>query len=129
MIAVDTNVLAYLLIPGAHSEAAERLREMDADWIAPPLWRSEFRNVVNMTRKSTRLDLPAALAVLAAADEVMRRADVQPDARRVMQLAETSGCTTYDCEFVEIAERRKCTLYTADAKVLKCFPEIARPLA
>lgn len=128
MIAVDTNVLAYLLLPGPHSDAAERLREMDADWIAPPLWRSEFRNVVNMTRRASRLDLAAALAALAAADEVMRRADVQPDARRVMQLAEASGCTTYDCEFVEVAERLKSMLYTADAKVLKYFPEIARPL-
>jgi predicted nucleic acid-binding protein len=128
VIAVDTNLLAYLLLPGPHSDAAERVRVMDADWIAPPLWRSEFRNVLNQARRASRLDLPAALALLTLADEVMRRADVLPDARRVMQLAEQSGCTTYDCEFVEVAERRHVRLYTADARILKAFPEIARPL-
>lgn len=128
MIAIDTNVVAYLLLPGPFSDAADRVRSIDGDWIAPPLWRSEFRNVVNLARRASRLDLPAALDLLALADEVMRRADVQPDARRVMQLAELSGCTTYDCEFVEVAERRGCPLYTADAKVLKAFPDIARGL-
>ena len=128
MIAIDTNVLAYLLLPGPYSDAADRIRTLDGDWIAPPLWRSEFRNVLNLARRASKLDLPAALALLAVADEVMRRADVQPEARRVMQLAEISGCTTYDCEFVEVAERRGCFLYTADGKVLKAFPNIARGL-
>ena len=128
MIAIDTNVLAYLLLPGPYSDAADRIRTLDGDWIAPPLWRSEFRSVLNLARRASKLDLPAALALLAVADEVMRRADVQPEARRVMQLAEKSGCTTYDCEFVEVAERRGCFLYTADGKVLKAFPNIARGL-
>jgi predicted nucleic acid-binding protein len=128
LIAIDTNVLAYLLLPGPYSDAADRVRTLDADWIAPPLWRSEFRNVLNLARRASHLDLGAALALLAVADEVMRRADVQPDARRVMKLAEASGCTTYDCEFVEVAERRGCPLYTADGKVLKAFPNIARGL-
>lgn len=46
MIAVDTNVLAYLLIAGQHSDAAERLLRHDSDWGAPVLWRSELRNVL-----------------------------------------------------------------------------------
>ena len=128
MIAIDTNVLAYLLLPGPYSDAADRIRTLDGDWITPPLWRSEFRSVLNLARRASKLDLPAALALLAVADEVMRRADVQPDARRVMHLADISGCTTYDCEFVEVAERRGCFLYTADGKVLKAFPNIARGL-
>jgi predicted nucleic acid-binding protein len=101
---------------------------MDAEWIAPPLWRSELRNLLNQARRASRLDLPAVLALLSLADEVMRRADVQPDARRVMQLTEPSGCTTHDCEFVEVAERRHAPLYKADARILKAFPEIARRL-
>jgi predicted nucleic acid-binding protein len=128
MIAVDTNVIAYLLLPGPYSGAADQLRSADGDWIAPPLWRSEFRNVLNLARRSSRLDLPAALSLLELADEVMRRADTPPDPRRVMQLAEQSGCTTYDCEFVEVAERRGLPLYTADRKVLQAFPGIARSM-
>ena len=128
MIAVDTNVLAYLLLPGPYAAAAERVRALDADWIAPPLWRSEFRNVLNRARRASQLDLPSALALVGVADELMRRADVQPDARRVLQLAEASGCTTYDCEFVEVAERRGCALYTGDGEMLNAFPAICRAL-
>jgi predicted nucleic acid-binding protein len=128
MIAVDTNVIAYLLLPGPYSGAADQLRTADGDWIAPPLWRSEFRNVVNLARRASQLDLAAGLSLLELADEVMRRADVLPDPRRVMKLAELSGCTTYDCEFVEVAERRGLPLYTVDKKVLQAFPGIARGL-
>ncbi len=43
MIAVDTNVLAYLYLPGEYTAQAEALLERDPDWTAPVLWRSEFR--------------------------------------------------------------------------------------
>ena len=43
MIAVGTNVLAYLYLPGQHTAAAELLLEKDTEWAAPILWRSEFQ--------------------------------------------------------------------------------------
>jgi len=35
MIVVDTNILAYLYLPGEFTEAAESLLESDPDWAAP----------------------------------------------------------------------------------------------
>jgi predicted nucleic acid-binding protein len=46
MIVVDTNVIAYLYLTGEYSDLSERLLEHDPDWMAPRLWRSEFRNVL-----------------------------------------------------------------------------------
>lgn len=43
---VASNVLAYLYLPGEFTSAAEALLEKDADWAAPMLWRSEFRNIL-----------------------------------------------------------------------------------
>ena len=51
---VDTNVVAALMLPtAANAEVAELLRQ-DPDWRLPPLWRSEFRQVL---LKVVRADL------------------------------------------------------------------------
>jgi predicted nucleic acid-binding protein len=46
MIVVDSNVLAYLYLPGEFSAKADALLESDPEWAAPILWRSEFRNIL-----------------------------------------------------------------------------------
>ena len=46
MIVVDTNVIAYLLIPGKRTQASERLLKVDPEWVAPALWLDEFTNIL-----------------------------------------------------------------------------------
>ena len=51
---VDTKVIAALMLPtAANADVAELLRH-DSDWLLPPLWRSEFRQVL---LKVVRADL------------------------------------------------------------------------
>ena len=54
MIVVDTNVIAYLHISGKFTSSALRLLRQDPYWIAPPLWRSEFCNVLAVCRREHR---------------------------------------------------------------------------
>jgi hypothetical protein len=44
VIVVDTNIICYRWIPSSHSPDADKALPKDPDWIAPLLWRSEFRN-------------------------------------------------------------------------------------
>ncbi|RMH45871.1 MAG: PIN domain-containing protein, partial [Gammaproteobacteria bacterium] len=46
MIVVDTNIIGYLYLSSERSEQVEKALLKDAEWIAPILWRSEFRNVL-----------------------------------------------------------------------------------
>jgi predicted nucleic acid-binding protein len=63
MIVVDSNVLAYLYLPGEYTSAAEALLERDPDWASPILWRSEFRNILAgyVRRKDISLEQAVSL--------------------------------------------------------------------
>jgi len=46
----------------------------------------------------------------------------------VLRLAASSGCRTYDCEFVAAAQQLGVPLITADQALLTTFPDLAQPL-
>lgn len=129
MIVVDSNVLAYLYLPGEFSEAAERLLEDEPDWHAPILWRSEFRNILAGCLRRGTLALEQAQAIRREAESLLDGAEHEPDSRRVLELVRASDCSAYDCEFVVLAETLGARLVTMYGKLLKAFPAIAQPLA
>lgn len=125
MIVVDTNVLAYLYLPGEYTPHAEALLERDPDWAAPLLWRSEFRNIlVGYLRKKT-LTSEAARDLQAEAESLLAGNEHEVDSQLVLELVRDSDCSAYDCEFVALAMRLSVDLVTMDAKLLKAFPRQA----
>lgn len=125
MIVVDTNVVAYLYLPGEHTAAAEALLEQDADWAAPVLWRSEFRNILAGYLRRKSLTFEQAHALQAEAEELIAGAEYEVDSLRVLELVRDSDCSAYDCEFVALAVKLGTKLVTMDGKMLRGFPEIA----
>ena len=122
---VDTNVVAALMLPtAANAEVAELLRQ-DSDWRLPPLWRSEFRQVL---LKYVRADLATPEQALALWHKALERFELseQPVAgHQVLALAIATGCSTYDAEFVVLARQLNCRLLTFDRKLLQLFPDLA----
>jgi predicted nucleic acid-binding protein len=128
MIVVDTNVIAYLWLPGERTRAAERLLEEDSDWNAPLLWRSEFRNVLAGCLRRGDVKLETALQIVEGAEEQMRGREFSVPSAQVLARVEGSDCSAYDCEFVVLAEELGVPLVTSDAKLLESFPSVARPM-
>jgi predicted nucleic acid-binding protein len=128
MIVVDTNVLAYLWLPGERTRAAERLLKEDADWNAPLLWRSEFRNVLAGCLRRGDLTFETAVLIADGAEAQMRGREFSVPSARVLALVDESDCPAYDCEFVVLADELGVSLITSDDKLLKAFPEMTRPL-
>ena len=128
MIVVDTNVIAYLLMPGEHTDGARRVYEVDPVWVAPVLWRSEFRNVLATTIRERGLALAQARELMQAATELMWNGEYEVHSGDVLGLAAESGCSAYDCEFVALARELGVPLVTADRKLAKAFGSTAHHL-
>jgi predicted nucleic acid-binding protein len=125
MIVVDTNVLAYFLLPYDFSAAADALLKRDPDWAAPILWRSEFRNLLAGELRRKNLSFDEVVRVQAEAESLLAGHEHEVESRRVLEFVRDSSCTAYDCEFVVLAARLGVKLVTMDAKLLKAFPQHA----
>lgn len=122
MIVVDTNVVAYLYLPGDYTAHAEALLEQDPEWAAPILWRSELRNVLAGYLRRGALSLKQACDLQAEAESLLAGNEHEVDSQRVLELVRESDCSAYDCEFVALALRLDTQLVTMDTKLLKAFP-------
>ena len=128
MIVVDTNVVAYLLLPGPQTAAAEALLEAQPTWAAPPLWRSEWRNVLVGYWRRGSLTLEQVIALQEQAETLVIGHEEPVLSEAVLRLAASSGCSAYDCEFVAAAQQLDAPLVTADRALLKAFPSLTRSL-
>jgi predicted nucleic acid-binding protein len=128
VIVVDTNVIAYLYLPGDHTAEAEALCRSDPEWVAPLLWRSELRNVLATQVRASRLELHAAQSIQAEAEQLLHGREFAVDSAEVLRLAAESDCSAYDCEFVVLAEYLDVPLVSADRRLVERFPGRAQPL-
>ncbi len=126
MIVVDTNIISYLFIHGERSQQSEQLLSCDPDWTAPILWRSEFRSVLSQYLRKNILTLSEVLLIIQQAEALFAGKEYQVSSSHVMKLLCTSHCSAYDCEFVALAQHLNTHLITADKKILKAFPDIAK---
>jgi predicted nucleic acid-binding protein len=128
VIVVDTNTIAYLLIPGSMTPAAKSALLKDPDWRAPILWRSEFRNVLSLLIRRAELALEDATVLMEQAERLMRNGEHRVSSPAVLEISFRSGCSAYDCEFVALALELGVPLITSDRKILRAFPRTARAL-
>lgn len=125
MIVVDSNVLAYLYLPGEYTAAAEKLLENHSDWAAPVLWRSEFRNILTGYMRRGSLTFEQAHALQREAEELLADSEFEVNSLKVLELVLGSDCSAYDCEFIALAVQLETQLVTMDGKLLRAFPRIA----
>jgi predicted nucleic acid-binding protein len=129
VIAVDVNVLAYLLIPGKFTKAAEQLLEEDPAWVVPRLWRSELRNILANYLRANQMDLADAALLFQRAAELVGAEEYEVETSDVLRLSKESKCSAYDCEYIALAEFLGLKLVTADSKLAKAFPRRTRLLS
>jgi len=129
VIVVDTNIMAYLYLPGEFTARAEALLGSDPEWAAPVLWRSEFRNILAGYLRRGSLSFDQANSLQREAQDLLRDAEFEVDSTEVLALVRDSDCSAHDCEFMAVAAKLDVVLVTMDAKLLRAFPARCVPLS
>ncbi|ELS00331.1 PIN domain-containing protein [Xenococcus sp. PCC 7305] len=129
MIVTDTNVIAYLFLEGERTKEAESVLLSDPEWVAPYLWRSEFRNILALYIRKSYLQLDDASYIMQEAEALMLGKEFEMNSKQILDLVKQSRCSAYDCEYVALAQKLEINLVTADRKILSEFPSIAVSLS
>jgi predicted nucleic acid-binding protein len=124
MIVADANLLAYLVIPGERTEEAAAVLQHDPFWVMPPLWQCEIRSVLLKYLRVGVLTSSQAIAVWERALKVVEGREAEPSTNQVLAMAQQSGRSSYDCEYVALASHLGVPLVTADRSLAKAFPDL-----
>ena len=121
MIVVDSNVIAYCWLNGDQTALAHRLRQLDPDWHAPVLWRSELRSVLAGYCRDGSLAESQVRQIMSAAEAAMAGREHHLPSDRVFAATKASHLSACDAEFVALAEILGAPLVTEDKAVLAAF--------
>jgi predicted nucleic acid-binding protein len=125
MIVVDTNIIAYMTFATEYSSVVKSLHQYNPVWEAPLLWKSEFLNILSLYHRKKLIDDKETLKALDFAERLIGSREHRIPSQGVLELIFRSTCSSYDCEFVGLAEKLNTKLITYDKKILHEFPSIA----
>ncbi len=125
---VDTNIVAYLLIDGHQTSAAQALRARDPDWRSEAFLLVEFTNVLASSVASKRMTLPLARDFLTSATGLFDGKMEHLQHSLVLEAAARYRVSAYDARFLALAEQLGRRLVTEDAKLRKAAPGLTQSL-
>ncbi len=126
MIVVDTNILIHLHMNGEYTEIVQKVLKKDPYWYSPFLWRSEFSNVLLGYVRKKVINQDLAKEIMNTALETMRSREIAVSPSRILEIACSCTCSSYDCEFVALADELGVHLITLDKQILEQFPGRAK---
>lgn len=129
MLAVDSNILAYLLIEGPRTVDARSLFGLDPDWHVDEFALVELSNILATAVRLGQLDLGRAEAALSEAQSVVEGAQHGVTHAEALALAERYRVTAYDARHLGVALALGVPLVTEDRKLRKAAPAMTRSLA
>jgi predicted nucleic acid-binding protein len=121
----DLRRYKYREMASPFSAAADAAWAKDADWIVPILWRSEFRNALAGSIRRRSLTVEEASAIANLAETMLDRKEFTVSTSTILQFVSRSNCSTYDCEFVALAQANGLRLLTVDRQIVREFPQVA----
>lgn len=129
MIAVDVNIIAYLLIAGEKTAEARLVRELDDEWIVPDLWRDEFMNILATYIRQGGTSRESARSLWLAAASLFENRERSADSIATLELAEMHRLSAYDAQYLAVAVEFGVPLITEDRSLLRSTPKNTMTMA
>ena len=129
MLLVDTNVVAYLLIEGDYTEAAQELHIRDSDWRSEAFLLVEFTNVLVSSIARKRMTLSMAEDFLAKVVALFDGKLGRIPHASVLAIATRHRVSAYDARFLSLADQLGSRLITEDARLRAAAPALTQSLA
>ena len=126
MIVVDVNVVAYLLVEGEKTAAAQRLLQRYPDWRLPVLWRHEYLNILATFARAGGVTADEARMLWRRAVALFVPQELSVDMESALALAVRHRISAYDAQYLALAQQIKTICVTEDKRLLKMFPLLAR---
>ncbi len=125
MIVADSNLIAYLLIPGDRNQVSEEVLRRDSHWAVPLLWRSEFRNILTLYMRHEGMVVEQAKITMSKVERLLSDREYAVNSEAVLDFVQKTALSAYDAEFVVLAEHFDTKVVTTDSKLLKAVPDRA----
>lgn len=125
MIVVDTNILTSMTFETRHSEVVNTLHQKNSVWEAPPLWKSEFLNVLALYFRKGFINYQESLSALDFAERLIGSREHKVPSTAIVEAIAASTSSSYGCEFIVLAEKLGTKLITYDKKLIQEFPKTA----
>ena len=121
MVLVDTNIIAYLMIRGDRTAAAQQLFERDSDWCSETFVMVEFSNVIATYVRTGALTQAQGAKLLAEAQAHLQTLHSVVNTQ-VLETAMQFGISACDARFISLARQLKLKLITEDANLRVAVP-------
>jgi len=129
MIAVDSNILAYLLIDGARTSEARLLLERDPDWHSDAFALVELTNILATTIRVGQIDVSRATTALVEAQAVIDAGLHAVAHAEALTLANRFGVSAYDARYLGVALALGVPLVSEDRRLRTAAPNLTQSLA
>lgn len=129
MLLIDTNIVAYLLMDGDCTEAAQQLRRSDSDWRSEAFLLVEFTNLLAAYIASKRMTLPLAQDFLGKAEALLEGKLGRVSHASALIIAARHRVSACDAHFLALASQLGSRLVTEDARLRAAAPALTQSLA
>ncbi len=124
MIVADTCLIFHLFNESTLTSSAQEILAKDPNWIFPPLWRTEYANVLSkMARKEHRTPEEIIHHFECIVDE-LKNHEIIVDTKKALEISMQCKISVYDAHFITLAINFSTVVVTEDKEILKKCPSL-----